>query len=460
MQSLSPKERRGRRAILIVAIAIALFSAEPYAGSWNDGSRLATVESLVDRETLVIDRSIFVDVPPLSSDRPSPYPRDDELLQTNGTKDKLFIDGHFYSDKPPVSALPMAGVYRVWRWCGGPSASERPDWFCRLMTWSSSGAAYVVAICCFYAIGRRIRLTTDRIYWVVATFAVGTVALPYAQQVNNHILLLAVAGWLFLSLLNGLAEGWPTSRLLGIGTLAGLGYTIDLGVGPLMGVAIGGLLLRRLPNRARLLWVVLAGLPWVFFHHGLNYWIGGTIGPANAAPAYFDWPGSPFSEQNMTGQWNHSSFGDAVLYACDMLFGKQGFLGHNLLLFLPLYHLPSLLRRTYPERPLVIAGLLWAVGTWLLYAATSNNLSGVCCSIRWFVPLLVPGFLAVCIVLRDRPETKKDLVILGAGSIALGIEMAYFGPWQKHSLAYYWAVYFGTLTVWLTVRWREDYWRS
>ena len=42
------------------AVLVALVSARPYAGSWNDGSRLATVESLVDYHTLAIDRSIFL----------------------------------------------------------------------------------------------------------------------------------------------------------------------------------------------------------------------------------------------------------------------------------------------------------------------------------------------------------------------------------------------------------------
>jgi hypothetical protein len=43
--------------VLIVAGLIALASARPYAGSWNDGSRLATVEALVDYHTLIIDQS-------------------------------------------------------------------------------------------------------------------------------------------------------------------------------------------------------------------------------------------------------------------------------------------------------------------------------------------------------------------------------------------------------------------
>jgi len=34
--------------VLIAAATIAIISARGYAGSWNDGSRLATVEGLVD----------------------------------------------------------------------------------------------------------------------------------------------------------------------------------------------------------------------------------------------------------------------------------------------------------------------------------------------------------------------------------------------------------------------------
>src|SRR5687767_12101081 len=55
-------ERKAWIGVLLGASLIALVSARPYAGGWNDGSRLATVESLVDRHTLAIDDSMFVNV--------------------------------------------------------------------------------------------------------------------------------------------------------------------------------------------------------------------------------------------------------------------------------------------------------------------------------------------------------------------------------------------------------------
>src|SRR6516162_4110412 len=99
-------------AVLIVSACMAFVSARPYAGGWNDGSRLATVECLIDYRTLAIDRSIFVQVP--ADLRPTPYSTAEPDLLQHGTGDKLYIDGHFYSDKSPVPALLMAGVYQGW----------------------------------------------------------------------------------------------------------------------------------------------------------------------------------------------------------------------------------------------------------------------------------------------------------------------------------------------------------
>src|SRR5439155_20838072 len=106
-------------SVLAAAMLMAILSARDYAGAWNDGSRLATVECLVDYHTLAIDRSTFVE--PASPDRPSPYLPDDEVLQ-KGTADKLLIDGQFYSDKSPVPAVFLAATYQSLRWLTGLTA--------------------------------------------------------------------------------------------------------------------------------------------------------------------------------------------------------------------------------------------------------------------------------------------------------------------------------------------------
>ena len=168
---------------------LAVLTARPYAGSWNDGSRLATVECLVDQHTWAIDDSIYV-VP--SKAARQPY-GENTLAAQNGTLDKLLIDGRFYSDKSPVPACLMAGVYQIWRWAGGPSAAERPDWFARLLTWVFASVPYLLAVVSIAWITRHVAVPTPWDVVLTASFAFGSLALPYAQHVNNHVLLLAVA---------------------------------------------------------------------------------------------------------------------------------------------------------------------------------------------------------------------------------------------------------------------------
>lgn len=451
--------RRVQTGILIVAGLAALCTARPYAGSWNDGSRFAMVESLGDRGTFQIDDSIYVHPETAAI---APYAPGDDLLAHGGTKDKLYIDGHYYSDKSPVPGAVMAGAYKLMRWCGLPPAHARPDWFALAMTWLFAGVPYVLAVWGVSRIVWRIGVPTPWDVLLTTSFAFGSLATPYAEQVNNHLLLLAVAVWVCerlialagspLHALGPATDNFPTRkasegwRLTALGTLTGLGYTIDLGAGPLLLAAVGGYLLWR---RAGIVTFVLTALPWVAAHHALNYAISGSLAPANANPEFFRWPGSPFSEDNMTGAWRHASPERAAVYALDLLFGKKGFLLFSLPLMNAVLGADWIVRHRFAERPILIALTLWAIGTWLLYSATSTNHSGNCLSIRWFVPLLVPGFVALMILVRDYPRSRSPLLVLIAGSLILNVELVYRGPWWPGVPLLLWPICGLSLTVWV-----------
>src|SRR3954454_5364481 len=108
MSDAAPDDLRWRRAghgVTLAAALLAVVSARPYAGGWNDGSRLAAAESLAERGTFAIDDSVFVRVPPADDGRPRPYPTDRPDLLEHGTLDKLRIGDHFYSDKSPVPSV-------------------------------------------------------------------------------------------------------------------------------------------------------------------------------------------------------------------------------------------------------------------------------------------------------------------------------------------------------------------
>jgi hypothetical protein len=448
MTGCRAETRAAGLVVLAVAVVIAAVSARPYPGSWNDSSRLAAVESLVDHHTLAIDASLF----------------------GRGTGDKICVNGRFYSHRPPVPALLLAGLYRALQWATGLKAERRPGTFCYWLTLGSSGLAYVVAVWCVFRLGGPLRLPLRVRLMLTAGLGLATLALPYARQVNDHILLLAVAAALALNLAvaaNRYRESFWS--LYGSGTLAGFGYTLDLGAGPLLVLCTLALVLYRGRRRAAVrLSAFLAGaLPWVTLHHAVNYAVAGTWLPAAALPQFFRWPGSPFTEANLTGGWKHHDLPALLGYAVELVLGPRGFLVHNLPLLPAVLAVPLLLWRRVREWPELLWGTAWAAGTWLVYAAGSNNYAGLCCSIRWFVPLLAPGCLTLAVVLRERPWLLGDFSVLGGWGAVLAGYAWLRGPWRIPGVPFLWPVLAASLACWAGYRlwdWKQiqavPFWKS
>ena len=438
-----------------LALLLAVVGAQPFAGGWNDGSRLAAVESLLERGTLVIDDSIFCRPGSSAARGHSPYPPSQPALVANGTQDKLFIAGHFHSDKPPVISCVMAGLYGAGRGLGLPRPSQRPDVFCRVLTWLTSCLAFAVSLACLHRLGRLVGLTGWAHSVWLGSFALSTFALAYTRHVNNHILQLAVAsGWCLLAALEardgGRGANWP--RLVGLGALLGLGYNLDLGSGPLFFAMGLGLVVWRTWRLVPVLVVLAAAAPWLIACHGLNVAIGGTLGPLNAVPAFFDWPGCPFGTQNMTGVWRHGPI-KLVVYSLSLLVGKHGLLNHNLPLLLALPAALAVLPHRSPHRPELLAGLGWCVAAWLMYATLSNNYGGACCSVRWFVPFLAPAFYLLAVYLKQQPQRWLDLLVLGAWGAVLGPIMWMVGPWTLRMVPLVWPLAGGAVVSWAALAW-------
>jgi hypothetical protein len=455
--------------LIAAATIIAAVSARDYAGGWNDGSRLATVESLVDRHTLAIDDSIFVRSAE-NAQSPNPYVPGDELLRTKGTQDKLLIGGHYYSDKSPLPAFWLAAWYQLIQWLTGVTVSHQPRLFCYLMTVFSSGLAYVASVWSIWRLAMRKQLPLPVGLLLATSFALATVALPYVRHVNNHVLLLGVVSLLLLVLdrlgsrsrvgqasLRAPAhqddeKRRPVLDIFLAGTLAGLGYTFDLGLGPVLLLATALLAAYRTRSILALCCFALGALPWLAAHHVVNYQTGGTLGPANSVAAYLAWPGSPFSAQNMTGGWAHHDVGHFLLYAAALVIGKHGFVNYNLPCFLALGSLAPLLRRRPTERAEVLFAAAFIGGAWLLYAALSNNYSGRCCSIRWFVPLLAPAYYLLVLALRDRPALARDLALLSAGGALLCAHLWWRGPWDGEVPLLLWPINAAALVLCAAIR--------
>ena len=409
-----------------VALAIAAISAKPFAGGWNDAGRLAAVESLLERGTFAIDDSIFV----------------------NSTYDKLFAHGHFYSDKPAIGSLLIACLYRPLEWLGAPTPHERPDVFVRLITILTSGLGYAVATGCLWVIGRRTGLEPRLRFGWLAAFALCTYAPTYTQHVNSGAMQLGVLG--VMAVLLTVENRWRTGNLVALGMLAGIGFNLDYGSGPPLVACLFALVWWQTRRFKSLAAFSVGVLPWVAAGIGINYAIAGVWKPLGMYPEFFLYPGSPFTEENLTGGLHHKPL-NLLLYAGGMLFGKHGFLNHNLpLILLIIPGIPAILRGPSELKWL----MAWCGLTWLMYAVLSNNMGGGCCSVRWFVPFLVPEFWLLARVLQAKPHLEPQFGALSAGGFVLAGLMWWKGPWTMNMVPFMWYVVGLTLIAWGVVAWR------
>ncbi|HVS40239.1 MAG TPA: hypothetical protein VMS17_32070 [Gemmataceae bacterium] len=440
--------------VVLAALAIAAAGASPRIGGWNDASRLATVECLVDHHTLAIDQSTW--------------------FQDTGDKIRPRPDGPFYSDKPPTMALLMAVPYLVLHDGFGFRAAGHPEVFCYLMTLLSSGLAYMAAVWCIYRVGRVVGLAPGWSAALTASFGIATVALTYSRNVNSHLPCLAAAAAVLLNLAAlDRPHGFIVGRLLLIGALAAFVYVLEQPIGGLLLVAAAVAAAVRLRRPTAVVWIALAALPWAAVHHLVTWAYAGTFGPANVNADFFRYEGSTFDESNLTGRWNHASIGAFAVYALGMLFGERGFLLSNptlLLAFVAGWHgfaaqrgrrnsaTPEPGRKSMAHTETVCFGL-WCLAVWLLYAALSTNDSGQCCTIRWFLPLLAPAYFWLALLLRDRPQYRIDFVLLSGWGAVLAVYFWIGGPFTAYSASYnrffpyfFWPVAACALLTWAARR--------
>jgi hypothetical protein len=83
--------RRSFGVILFAAsLVVWALLTKVHTHSWQEESRMATVQTLVEQGTFIIDHTEF-----------------------NRTGDKVFVNGHFYSDKMPILSVAAAGAYSI-----------------------------------------------------------------------------------------------------------------------------------------------------------------------------------------------------------------------------------------------------------------------------------------------------------------------------------------------------------
>lgn len=368
MQSL----KKHKKEILLFGLFFLVFSLVTnfsVGGGGNDASRIATIESLVERGTFKIDNS--------------PY---------SFTVDKVKFKGNFYSSKPPVLSFLAAGEYWVLHNVFGLDFSDAPsasNWTYYLLTLFTVGLSAVLLLVFFYRSLAWLDLGSGARLLLTASLGAGTLIFVFGTTFNNHV---PAASSLFIGfyfLLRSRFEPRTAKKsLFGAGLFVTLATTFEFTAGAFL-ILFFFYIISKQNLRQYSLYYLAGCVPFTVLHFILNYQITGDFLPQYFHEEAYIYPGHYF-KGNQTGI-------DALsqpkwLYSLNAFFGTHGLFSYTPLLFFSVWGLLKALRdRTLEfkrEAFLVVLGIIPILAYFIF---TTTNYGGLSYGMRWFIiftPLL------------------------------------------------------------------------
>jgi hypothetical protein len=350
---------------------------------------MATVEALVHQGTWAIDDTVFGE----------------------RTADRIYLQGHFYSSKPPVLSLLAATFYAVLHnvfqisfdfagWCDPvvhpfycfallyPQSS---DWGYYLLTLMLVGFPSALMLALFYKSTALCNISNPMALLVTGALGLGTLIFPYSLVFDNHVpaaVCLMVSLYALLRSRTGESNPWHFLMLAGFSTA--LAFTFDLVTGPFLVFFMG---LAWVRHRRRAWPFLVGGLIPVMLLAVLDWWILGDPLPPHMHPAGYDYAGSLFS----ASVGGNQSASDVASYAFHMLFGDRGLFTFSLVMLWPVCGLVKVLfqKRHWLWVEAVAVGLAsLVVGLYLVLF--TDNFGGLAYGTRWFTAIIpVLFFFAV-----------------------------------------------------------------
>ncbi len=393
-------------ALLFLIAFSALTKSEP--ASWNDMSRIAAIESLVERGTWVIDESPWTDL----------------------TQDKILLDGRFYSDKMPLLSWIGAGVYGILH--NGAGATLAPDcaktgkpcayyW----LTLTLIGVPMAGLVWIFFNYAQRLNIPLWAALVGTLTLGLGTMIFPYTLVFNHHA---PAAASLFASFYLLTARAADDRRwLAGAGLLAALAVSFDA-VSGIIALSLFGIAALRY-WRTLPYFLLGAAIPLVATAL-LDYQIAHTIVPPYLITSAYAYPGSAFPA-TIGGNGTPD---DYAAYSFRMFLGAQGLFAFNPLLLFAL--VGAIVVGMRPKHPLQVEAIFTTLGFLLfcIYLAVgTGNLGGVAYGERWFVAAIPTLFSFIFFVPPLNGATWKNAAwILFLPLLALSVFSSLqgaMGPW-------------------------------
>ena len=358
----------------------------------NDLSRWATVYSLAERGTYQIDIT--------------PWPP---------SIDRVQINGHTYSSKPPLLPTLLAAEYLLLKKIsfGRLNFQDSPEAVIRIMV-ATVNLLPLVAFLFLYS-----RFLEDRVlspwarFFSLCSAALGTYLTAFSITLNNH----TIAAYSAFFSLYGAYRIWTRGDRKALvfvltGFFAGFTAVNEFpAVSFLLLIAAG--LFWRAPGLTLRFFLPLALLP-VTAHFLTNYSAMGSVKPAYADKSTYDFPGSYWKIDPQSGRLVGSQIDSATgrvllgspsgidnqyepwyIYLFHMLIGHHGIFTLSpifLFSFLGIYR--CLRIPGHPNRVFALMGLLLTLLMLVFYTffAGQRNYGGMCNGLRW-LHWLIPVWL-------------------------------------------------------------------
>jgi hypothetical protein len=336
--------RRVIIAVFFVAFALCAVVTKSHVLSWNDGSRIATVDALTAGGTFQIDGS--------------PY--------AVALGDKIRFRGRTYSDKPPLLAVLAAGV-AVLAAPLGITLRHAPAPAIYLVTLFTVGVCFAGGCAYAYAFQRLLGANPRSAAAVAALTGAGTLALSYATVLTNHVPCgaSALAGCYHLVRARG---GGAQHAALG-GIFFALAYAFDA-AGFVFGLAAAVLLWGEPLRR----WMICAGagLPIVALQLAYNLSITGSVLPTAFNASVWNDPSLPLHgwADQIFGVFSPAAYAG---FAASLLIGSRGLFSFTPLMLLAGAGFVVMWRRRELPRRIALAVALTSLVFFLLILFLQND---------------------------------------------------------------------------------------
>jgi hypothetical protein len=369
--------------------------------SWQEESRIATVQTLVEQDTFIIDHTEF-----------------------NRTGDKVFVNDHFYSDKTPLLSVAAAGAYAVLHNVFGLTLDPTicvPDKdvaACRAFTPTGTRFTAFYWLTLIF-VGGSAALLVALFWWAMLRAGAGgalatalAIALglaspiaPYSIVFAGHVpaALCIFAGFLLLvgppgveasaglttnrqrepakaSTPDAVGGGW---KFFWAGLLISLSANIDLTLA--IFIAAFGLWVLVMRWQALLPYVLGALIPFAV-SAAINYWAAGTIVPLYFDPKAYDFVGTVLNT-TVGGTNGFYSWEFGLHYTYDMFVGQRGLFSFTPMLLFAFGGMAIAVKQRR-QRGLVIALLSGSFVFAAYLILRTDNFGGLAWGTRWFVPLV------------------------------------------------------------------------